>query len=290
MPSRPISDYMSHAPHSIGLEQSLAAAERLMRLHNIRHLPVLHGGELVGVLSERDIALVESFESVDAEKVTVEEAMAAEPYAITPATPLDEVVRVMADHKYGSAVIMEGARVVGMFTVTDGMRTLASLLETGRIHGQDTLRPSEVRKRVLTEHTALRAMLDDVEALAHTLAQGDASVGSTLVVRARELQRTLGRHLDHEDVLLIPILRETDAFGPVRAERLTAEHERQRNEMIAMLSRLLTSEENAPGTPLAEALLAFAAELRTDMDQEEKALLSPELFRDDPIRTNVFSG
>ena len=44
-----ISDRMTPTPHLIGAEQSLKAAHALMRSHDIRHLPVLHGGKLIGV-------------------------------------------------------------------------------------------------------------------------------------------------------------------------------------------------------------------------------------------------
>src|SRR5437879_4833811 len=55
MTTTTIRDYMTPAPHTIGVEQPLAVAAALMQAHHIRHLPVLHGGKLVGILSERDV-------------------------------------------------------------------------------------------------------------------------------------------------------------------------------------------------------------------------------------------
>ena len=47
--AKTIADFMTEFPHSIGQEQPLARAAEFMRKYNIRHLPVLHGGELMGV-------------------------------------------------------------------------------------------------------------------------------------------------------------------------------------------------------------------------------------------------
>ncbi|AGP42218.1 hypothetical protein SCE1572_51580 [Sorangium cellulosum So0157-2] len=123
---------MTKSPQSIGLAQNLAHAHKLMREHRIRHLPVLDGGILVGVISERDLHLIETLRDVDPEKVTVEEAMTPAVYTISPDAPLDEVSREMAEHKYGSAIVLDRGKVVGVFTMTDGMRALAHLLEARR--------------------------------------------------------------------------------------------------------------------------------------------------------------
>jgi acetoin utilization protein AcuB len=125
-----IQKYMTTSPHSIGVEQPLSKAHDMMREHGIRHLPVLHGGKLLGMLTDRDLHLVESLVGVDPTKVKVEEAMATVVYAVSPESPLDEVVGTMAEHKYGSAVIMQNQKVVGIFTTVDACRALAELLRT----------------------------------------------------------------------------------------------------------------------------------------------------------------
>jgi acetoin utilization protein AcuB len=124
-----IEKYMTTGPHSVGQEQPLAQAHKLMRHHHIRHLPVLHGGKLVGVLSDRDLQLIESLRGVDPDKVLVEEAMSEVVYTVAPKAPLDEVVREMAHHKYGCAVVEDDGKVVGVFTSVDAMRAFADLLE-----------------------------------------------------------------------------------------------------------------------------------------------------------------
>jgi acetoin utilization protein AcuB len=125
-----IQKFMTTTPHSVGVEQTLATAHTMMSEHRIRHLPVLHGGKLLGMLTERDLRLVESLAGVDPAKVKVEDAMSTVVYSVSPEAPLDEVVTTMAEHKYGSAVVMQNQKVVGIFTTVDACRALAELLHT----------------------------------------------------------------------------------------------------------------------------------------------------------------
>ena len=124
--------YMTTSPVSIGLKQSLAHAHHVMREHRIRHLPVLDGGVLVGLVSQRDLHLIETLKDVDAHTVSVEEAMTSEVYAVAPDAPLDEVAEAMATRKLGSAVVMQNSHVVGIFTNVDVCRALSELLR-GRL-------------------------------------------------------------------------------------------------------------------------------------------------------------
>jgi acetoin utilization protein AcuB len=125
-----IQKHMTTSPHAIGQGQPLSLAHTMMKKHAIRHLPVLDGGALVGMLTERDLSLIETLRDVDPKEVTVEDAMSTSVYAVQPETPLDEVVSSMAEHKYGSAVVMQNNHVVGIFTTVDACRTLAELLHT----------------------------------------------------------------------------------------------------------------------------------------------------------------
>lgn len=125
---RPIRDYMTPSVHTVGMETSLSDAHALMRRHGIRHLPVLDGTKLVGLISQRDIVALESNPLVDTSVVSVPDAMAEVPFAVPPQTPLREVVQVMAEDKYGSVVVMEDASVVGIFTTIDAMAVLSELL------------------------------------------------------------------------------------------------------------------------------------------------------------------
>jgi acetoin utilization protein AcuB len=120
---------MTKTPVTIGRNASLAKAHELMREHGIRHLPVVQGGRVVGIVSRGDLHLLETIADFPLDAVDVDEAMTADPYVVTIDTPLDRVVDTMAKHKYGCAIVVdaEGA-AAGVFTTIDAMRVLAEQL------------------------------------------------------------------------------------------------------------------------------------------------------------------
>src|SRR6266536_1666412 len=99
---------MTPSPVVTSSRHTLADAHERMREHGIRHLPVVDGGRLFGVVSQRDLYMLETLRGIDAAAETVGEAMTLEPYALPPDAPLEEVARTMADRKYGCAVVIEG--------------------------------------------------------------------------------------------------------------------------------------------------------------------------------------
>lgn len=129
-----IQKYMTYVPKSIGFDQPLSKAREFMKTMHLRHLPVLKGGQLVGVLTDRDINLVLQFNDVDPTKMKVEEAYTPEPYFTSPSTPLNEVVSHMAEKKYGCALIVDNGKLVGIFTEVDAYKALSELLETRLKH------------------------------------------------------------------------------------------------------------------------------------------------------------
>ena len=124
-----VRQHMTPGPLTIGGEQSLAVARKLMLDHHVRHLPVLAGGRICGLLSERDLLLVESLPGVDPRDVRVEEAMVQSVYTAPPDAPIAEVIGNMIAHKMGSVVVVDGDHVVGVFTTTDALSAYHELLE-----------------------------------------------------------------------------------------------------------------------------------------------------------------
>lgn len=114
---------------SIALDAPISQAIKLMQQHGIRHLPVLDGDQLVGILSERDLTAIEALESTELTSLSVAEAMTPEPYTVPTSALLAEVAREMADQKYGCAVIVDAAgAVLDIFTTSDALRLLAQAL------------------------------------------------------------------------------------------------------------------------------------------------------------------
>jgi acetoin utilization protein AcuB len=146
----PVERFMTRAPITIAPDQSLERAHTMMRSRRVRHLPVLRGQELVGIVSHRDLMLIETLPGVDAREVPVEDAMTRDIYAVAPSTAVAEVAAHMAERKLGSAVVRNRqGRVVGVFTVTDACRALAALTgaTTGRRSSTGSSRSTAPKRR-----------------------------------------------------------------------------------------------------------------------------------------------
>ena len=124
--------FMTLSPHSITSRQTLAEAHQTMRERGVRHLPVVDDGKVIGVVSQRDLYLLETLRGVDAARELVEEAMSSEPFVVEPDAALAEVAEAMASHRHGSALVVDNGIVVGIFTTTDALRALTTLLRGSR--------------------------------------------------------------------------------------------------------------------------------------------------------------
>jgi acetoin utilization protein AcuB len=119
-----ISTVMSPCPHRVLIDDSIAHAVDMMRKHRVRHLPVLKGEKLIGIVSERDI----TFGLALSKKLTISEVYTPEPFVVSPKEPLDKVAAQMAEERFGCALVMDKDKLVGIFTTTDACRVLASIV------------------------------------------------------------------------------------------------------------------------------------------------------------------
>jgi CBS domain-containing protein len=122
---------MTPFPYSVDADAPLDDAVEFMRKHKIRHLPVTEKGALKSIVTDRDIKLVlgPDFAYTDARDAKVRDAMVEDCYTVDVATPLAAVVRHMADHRVGSALVTRRGKLAGLFTSTDACRALADYLE-----------------------------------------------------------------------------------------------------------------------------------------------------------------
>src|SRR4051794_13041117 len=104
-PAPRIDSVMTPAPHVIRGDATIAEAHHQMRVHRIRHLPVMQGGSLVGVLSERDVYWIESQGEAACSSRLVADAMTPFPYFVAPDAPLAKVASEMAGAKFGAAIV-----------------------------------------------------------------------------------------------------------------------------------------------------------------------------------------
>src|SRR5512138_1810184 len=132
MTRQTVRKHMTLSPQVVSSGQTLLQAHQIMRERNIRHLPVVDDGRLVGVVSQRDLYLLETLKGVDPGAEIVAEAMAREPYAVPPDAPLEEVAAAMAESKFGCAVVVDRGSVIGLFTTVDALRALAAVVRRRR--------------------------------------------------------------------------------------------------------------------------------------------------------------
>jgi acetoin utilization protein AcuB len=123
-----IKTVMHPLPHSIGTSQNLATAKEMMAEYSIRHLPVLDGGTLVGILTDRDVHFACAVDKVPAEQILVKDSFTPEPYIVDGETLVSEVSKTMAHQHIGCALIVENQKLIGIFTAVDACRLLSEVL------------------------------------------------------------------------------------------------------------------------------------------------------------------
>lgn len=127
-----VRDIMTPRPRTATPELSVWSALALMRAEDIRHLPVVRGGALVGMLSNRDFRRLLEWAGPDGRirrlrAATVAEIMTSSGLAkARPNTPVRDILRVMAERKVGAVpVVNRSGRLVGIVTGVDVIRALA---------------------------------------------------------------------------------------------------------------------------------------------------------------------
>jgi acetoin utilization protein AcuB len=125
-----VGSVMTRLPFVVSIDDGIDAAESIMREHGVRHVPVVDGEALVGIVSQRDVALLlnPALSFGDRRRVRTRSVCTRNPYVVAEDEPLDRVVLEMADRHLGSAIVARDGKVVGIFTVTDACRVLSRLL------------------------------------------------------------------------------------------------------------------------------------------------------------------
>ncbi|NNL85785.1 MAG: CBS domain-containing protein [Myxococcales bacterium] len=131
-----VSEICQRSVVTISAGERLSTVEDIMTLGHVRHMPVVHGGTLVGVVSERDLlrASLSNLSSHRQEErraflhiVSIEAVMSTPPVVVSPENTVDEAARIMAERKIGCLPVMKGRQLEGMLTETDLLRFVAGL-------------------------------------------------------------------------------------------------------------------------------------------------------------------
>jgi acetoin utilization protein AcuB len=132
-------ELMTPNPSTVTPQATLAEAWDLMRVLDVRHLPVVEGDILVGMLSDRDLG------TLDAARLLTEEGaealrrrlagpvvqfMSADVVAAEPETEVDDLITLFLEHKIGAipVVMPDSRRIVGVVSYIDVLRTLRDVL------------------------------------------------------------------------------------------------------------------------------------------------------------------
>ena len=123
----PVDEFTSPSPITVAPSLTAADVYDVLKENGIRHVPVIENDQPVGIISERDLRVLSTVKELH--QVMASEVMIADPFTVTPETPLDQVVFEMSNRKIGSAIVHDsGGKVVGIFTNTDALNALIEIL------------------------------------------------------------------------------------------------------------------------------------------------------------------
>jgi len=110
-----VGELVYRAPITVDAGATLSHARELMVAHKVRHLPVVEGGKLVGMLSDADLGPYVGYLG----NTRVNAAMTPNPTAIAPEADAAVAARVMLEHKVRALPVTDGETVVGVVSVSD---------------------------------------------------------------------------------------------------------------------------------------------------------------------------
>jgi acetoin utilization protein AcuB len=132
-----IRDVMTRNPITVDSETLILDAMRVMKEKNVRRLPVVDGGKLVGIVTQKDLneAVPAPTTTTSAyefhyflAKMKVKEVMKKDPLTFSPDAPFEEALRVIKRKRISSFLVVENGKLVGIMTESDLVRFLVGVL------------------------------------------------------------------------------------------------------------------------------------------------------------------
>ena len=124
-------DVMTKDPATLGPEATLGEAATLMRQEDCGSIPIVDGGRLVGIVTDRDIVIRAVAAGKDARSTKVSEVMSADPVCISPDTDLDEAANVMAERQIRRLPVVEDGKLAGILVIGQIARREPDEQQTG---------------------------------------------------------------------------------------------------------------------------------------------------------------
>ena len=132
-----IKDIMTKNPMTVDSETLVLDAHKIMKENNIRRLPVVDKGKLLGIITRHDLLEASPSPATSLSvhelnyllsKMKVKEIMKKNPLTLTPDTPFEEALKIGQDKKIGSFPVVENGKLVGIATESDIVRFLTRAL------------------------------------------------------------------------------------------------------------------------------------------------------------------
>jgi acetoin utilization protein AcuB len=117
----PVADWMHSPVHTVTPATRTGDALALLRQHRIRHLPVMDGDRVVGVVTDRDLRGVET-------DTPVAHRMSRPAQVVSPRAGIDRAARLLFDRRIGCLPVVEDGKLVGILTQTDALAALVEVL------------------------------------------------------------------------------------------------------------------------------------------------------------------
>jgi CBS domain-containing protein len=117
--AKSVRDTMTEAPRSIGASASVVEAALLMREAHIGSLPVTDDEQLVGMITDRDIATRVVAEAADPKITSVGSVLSRDIISVEPDKDLEEALSLMALHQVRRLPVVENGRLVGIVALAD---------------------------------------------------------------------------------------------------------------------------------------------------------------------------
>jgi len=134
-----VKNWMSKDVITVDVNDSMQYAIRLLKEHNIRGLPVMQNGKLVGIVTDRDLKRASASDATTLEihellylisKIKIKEIMTKNPITIPLDYTIDEAAAILLDNKLSGAPVVDNeGKVVGVITQTDIFRVLVSFTD-----------------------------------------------------------------------------------------------------------------------------------------------------------------
>ncbi len=129
----PVEEFTTPNPVTANEDMPIDELQRLMAEQGIRHLPIVRGGAVVGLISDRDVRVALGLSAEHKTQVRAADIMATDPLTVNAAAHLDEVAYTMSENKIGSVIVNDDrGGLLGIFTVTDALNALIEIIRSGQ--------------------------------------------------------------------------------------------------------------------------------------------------------------